>query len=83
MVPGVGGGSDDSVLQMVLDISVTKAVGQLLGRRDRWFFLIPGGERRRDTERRSSPNFGKRRIGQLCEILKQSASQASPTGEVR
>jgi hypothetical protein len=28
---------------LVLDLSVKKAMGQFLGRRDRWDFWVPGG----------------------------------------
>ena len=43
-----GGGSDAKVLfsQLVLDLSVKKAKGQLLGGRYRWDFQVPGGKGR-------------------------------------
>ena len=34
---------------MVLDLSIKKAGSQLLGRRDRWDFWLPGGSRERSA----------------------------------
>jgi hypothetical protein len=39
---------------LVLDLSVKKAKGQLLGGRDRWDFCVPGGKQRDVRDERQS-----------------------------
>ena len=55
---------------MVLDLSVKKARGQLLGRRYRGNFQVPGGKGRyKEGKRGFVPCFGGRRMQQSCEVL--------------
>ena len=66
------GRSDVKVLlpKLVLDLSVKKAVGQLLGGRYRQDFQVPGGKAGNTRkEKRSSPCLGERRTSQPCEVL--------------
>ena len=54
---------------MVLNLSVKKAIGQLLGGRDKQDFLVPGGKQK-DTGRRGEFTMLWRRTKQQCEVSK-------------
>jgi hypothetical protein len=58
---------------VVVHLSVKKAMGQLLARRYRQDFWVPGGKKGMQGRREeSSPRFGERRTKQQCEISKWS-----------
>lgn len=54
---------------MDLDLSVKKAMGQLLGGRYRWVFQFPGGKREtQGRKERVLPCFEGRRSQKLCKV---------------
>jgi hypothetical protein len=57
-----------------------KEVGcQLLGRRDRWDFWIPGGKVRQEKRRGFWPGFGRRSIKQSSKISRKLKPVTSAT----